>query len=200
MEFQYRRLKNNFKKSHGFNWDCDKNKFYDIYRKALQKTIAGSRCMSVIELAKNIAQQAHARQLDKAGQPYIAHIERVVDNLLRRWPDSNEGEIAAAWLHDIIEDTNWNKDFLLQAGISVTTVGYVIELTRPEGITYLDWIRHLAESGSLSAVKVKLADNEDNSNPARVVMIPGGDQMAKKRYRPAQEYLIERLYSHSFKL
>jgi hypothetical protein len=40
--------------------------------------------------AEPIARQAHAVQVDRAGAPYIGHIERVVANLVRRWPAATE--------------------------------------------------------------------------------------------------------------
>lgn len=143
--------------------------------------------------AESIARHAHADQVDKAGKPYIEHIERVVENLMRRWPDATEDEIAAAWLHDVIEDTEWDADLLRNAGISPGAVSIIQEVSRPAGSTYKAWIQRLAALGSASAVKVKLADNEDNSSPERVASIPDGGSMLIKRYRPARDMLEGRL-------
>ena len=44
--------------------------------------------------AESLARRAHAGQLDKAGQPYVGHLERVVANLLRRWPDALRAALA----------------------------------------------------------------------------------------------------------
>lgn len=144
-------------------------------------------------IAEHIARQAHKDQVDRAGKPYIEHVERTVANLLRRWPGATDDEIATAWLHDVIEDTPWTAVRLREAGISPTAVAFVEEVTRPENVTYLTWIRNLAASGSLSAVKVKIADNEDNSAADRVAAIPEGQSLLEKRYRPARAMLEARL-------
>lgn len=125
-------------------------------------------------LPSRLAHHAHATQRDRAGKPYVERLARVVANLIRRWPDATEDEIAAAWLHDIIEDTAWDATMLRTAGISPGAVAIVKEVTRPEGSTYLAWIQTLAALGSISAVRVRLANNEDNSSPERVAAIAGG--------------------------
>ena len=145
-------------------------------------------------IAERIAREAHKDQLDRAGKAYIGHVERVVANLLRRWPDATEDEIAAAWLHDVLEDHHdkWSADRLIMAGVSAGAVAIVEELTRPE-MTYLEWIRKLASDGSLSAVKVKIVDNEENSSPERVAAIPEGESLLNNRHRPARVILETRL-------
>ena len=47
-------------------------------------------------------------------------------------------------------------------------IAAVVLLSRSEGVTYADWIRWIAASGNRMAIRVKIADNEDNSDPARV--------------------------------
>ena len=144
------------------------------------------------EIAEDIARTAHAGQVDKAGQPYIGHVERVVANLLRRWPDATDDEVAAAWLHDVIEDTRWNAQALLEAGVSLFATAIVVEVSRLLPLVpYLSWIEQLAGHGSHSAIRVKLADNEDNSAPWRVALIPDGEAKLTRRYKPARA-LLER--------
>jgi hypothetical protein len=71
-------------------------------------------------------------------------------------------------------------------GVSAAAVAIVQELTRPTGIGYLDWIADMARSGSLSAVRVKLANNEDNRDPERVALLPAAADLARKHYEPAR--------------
>lgn len=54
--------------------------------------------------AQALAAKAHRHQVDKGGAPYIEHLERVADRLVRRWPDATPAQIQIALLHDIIED------------------------------------------------------------------------------------------------
>lgn len=144
-------------------------------------------------LAERLARHAHQDHTDRADKPYIGHIERVVANLLRRWPDASEDEISAAWLHDAIEDTGWDGPAMLLAGIPASVVAIVQEVTRPPGSAYLAWIQSLAALGSLSAVKIKLADNEDNSSPDRVAAIADGPGLVTRRYLPARAFLEARI-------
>ena len=142
--------------------------------------------LAAVEIAERIARRAHAHQVDKAGQPYVGHLERVVRNLVRRWSDVTADELSAAWLHDVMEDTEWDADMLRRAGIPASTIQIVEELTRPPRFAYQAWIHSLAALGSRSALRVKLADNEDNSDPDRVAAVPDGQAMLEARYRPAR--------------
>jgi (p)ppGpp synthase/HD superfamily hydrolase len=140
-------------------------------------------------VAQQLAERYHAGQIDKAGAPYIQHLTRVAANLLRRWPDATSDEIDAAWLHDALEDTTATRADLLAAGISERTIAIVELVTKPDGIDYLRWIHALAAAGDLSAIRVKLADNEDNQNPARVASLPGAAERVAHRYEPARQIL-----------
>lgn len=131
----------------------------------------------------------HDGQLDKAGKPYISHPERVAAILVDRWPDATTAEMQAAWLHDVLEDTEASEAILLNAGISAEAVEIVKMLTRPPGPTYREWISSLAESGHRGAIRVKLADNADNSDPARVAALGDAADMVRKRYVPAKAVL-----------
>ncbi len=57
--------------------------------------------LSVSEV-ESIAREAHARQTDKAGRPYVEHLAAVAEGVRVRGGD--DGQIAAAWLHDAVED------------------------------------------------------------------------------------------------
>ncbi len=60
--------------------------------------------MLIVEMARDFAAQAHAGQIRKgAGQePYVVHLEEVAALTARFGAD--ERVIAAAWLHDTVED------------------------------------------------------------------------------------------------
>ena len=53
------------------------------------------------EKAEVLARCLHHGQKDKAGKPYIEHLEFVVEHL----DDSTDEMRAVAWLHDSVEDT-----------------------------------------------------------------------------------------------
>jgi hypothetical protein len=149
-------------------------------------------CVMTI-LAQEIAARAHAGQTDKAGKPYIEHCRRVAERLVADWPASTEDEIAAAWLHDVMEDTKVEFNELRSLGVSEWTMYLVYSLSRPDGMPYLDWIRRMAEDCEQAVIRVKLADNADNSDPARVAMVQDGERMVRERYAPARKILLSAL-------
>lgn len=123
---------------------------------------------------------AHAGQFDKGGRPYWEH---PVSVMYRLPADATDEEKQVALLHDVLEDTDITTSDLLAAGYSIAVVTNVNRLTRkPNGPDYLDWIRSIAASGNRAAIRVKIADNEDNSDPARCDYLNDIDKERTKRY------------------
>jgi len=120
---------------------------------------------SQIRIAKAIAVIAHRGQVDKAGAPYITHPQRVTT--LIQTPRNSE--IAAAWLHDVLEDTDLTRDDLHAAGINWTTIAIVEKLTRTQGQPPEDYYENIRDS--YSARRIKLADIADNTNPNRLALL-----------------------------
>ena len=114
-----------------------------------------------------LAERAHHGQVDKADRPYIQH-PRTVARILA---DQGHGDHAlmAGLLHDIVEDTDVTLDDLRQRGYPGEVVRAVDAVTRREGESYMDLICRAAADplGRL----VKLADNETNSDPARLALL-----------------------------
>lgn len=135
---------------------------------------------------RDLAAALHAAQVDKAGRPYIEHLERVARNLKNRWPDASLDEISAAWLHDALEDTDATEESLLGDGVTPEAIRIIRAVTRPEGSVYLAWIGELAAGGDRSVLRVKLADNQDKRDPARVAALPGAAELVAMRYEPAR--------------
>jgi (p)ppGpp synthase/HD superfamily hydrolase len=138
--------------------------------------------MSLVS-ALRIASICHHGVNDKGGFPFIGHPLRVMATVARLgFP---EYVLEAAILHDVVEDTNFTKEELLESGISFDTVALVDLMTRPEGMTYADYIQRIKESESY-AIDIKLADIADNLDPARAV--EGSDKL-RPRYLAAIEVL-----------
>ena len=98
--------------------------------------------------------------VDKAGQPYILHLVRV---MLRQHDDPSR---QAAVLHDLVEDTAVTLDELSELGFSELVVSAVDALTHRENESYLDYVLRVANC--TVARRVKLADLEDNYRLDRV--------------------------------
>lgn len=86
--------------------------------------------MNLVERAKEFAQKAHASQVRKyTGEPYFRHLEEVAAYVT--WAGGSQEMIAAAYLHDTIEDTETSFiDLTTEFGHSVTQL--VWELTDQE--------------------------------------------------------------------
>jgi hypothetical protein len=126
-----------------------------------------------VAAAKAIATIAHRFQRDKIGTPYIEHPRRVAARL------SEPEQVAAAWLHDVIEDCAITVEDLAAAGISNEVINAVVLLTRTddnEGGGYYEGIRE-----NPIALAVKLADIADNTDPERTARLePEVRQLAGK--------------------
>ena len=114
----------------------------------------------LVATARSLATEHHAGQVDKAGEPYLGHIERVANRVSHLAPEV----VAAAFLHDVLEDTAATQAELAAAGIPATVIESVVLLTKTGGPldAYYARIRE-----NPAALAVKLADIADNSDPAR---------------------------------
>jgi (p)ppGpp synthase/HD superfamily hydrolase len=117
----------------------------------------------VERLAEQIARQAHDGVTDDAGRPYIEHPTRVAARL-------TDPELrAAAWLHDVVEDTDWTADRLLEAGVPHRVVDAVIAVTRHPGQE--DDVYYAQVAASSDGTAVKQADIADNTDPNRLALL-----------------------------
>ncbi len=138
------------------------------------------------------ARDLHRGQVDQFGQPYHSHLERVLAHLQRLFPEAGEAVQRAALLHGSVEEKRTTLQALLQAGYSPEIVRMVEWNTRPRGPgapAYLDWIRDLADHAPLGAVMIKIADNEDNSDPERIARLPEEQRDVGEAYANARRIL-----------
>ena len=142
----------------------------------------------IIEDAITFAAQAHQDQLDKLGEPYIFHPLRVM--LLVKEAGGTEVEIAAAALHDVVEDTDTAVEEL-SALFNPEVASLVDALSRRDGEDYVEYVQRCVAVGP-SAIKLKQADLTDNSNPERLARLPAEQrEELQKKYQSGFE-VIER--------
>jgi (p)ppGpp synthase/HD superfamily hydrolase len=103
---------------------------------------------------------------DKGGQPYIDHLLRVADKVNKLYPTETH-LYRAALLHDVLEDIkDFNPDDLLTF-VEPPVIELVKILTRnPEIESYQDYIIRISKN--TDAIKIKLADLEDNMDLTRL--------------------------------
>ena len=138
--------------------------------------------MSTLDRAIEIATQAHAGQVDKAGQPYIAHPLRVMQSM------STDAEKIAAVLHDVVEDTPVTLDQLRGDGFSEEVLAAVDALTKRPGESRMDAAVR-AKANSI-ARQVKLADNLDNQDMTRIDKPTAKDLERIEEYRRVRAFLL----------
>ena len=139
--------------------------------------------MNIIEKSLSIALRAYSGKLDKAGCEYIKHPLRIMAKM------KTDTEMSVALLHDVIEDSDITADELLSEGISSEIVEALICLTKIETESYQDFIGRV-KSNAL-AVRVKIADIEDNINVLRLKSLSDIDLDRVKKYHAAWMYLTE---------
>jgi (p)ppGpp synthase/HD superfamily hydrolase len=135
----------------------------------------------IVARAEAIARAAHDGQVDKAGRPYAEHPARVA---ARCAPD--EEAMAAAWLHDVLEDTDVSAAQLLAHGIPEVVIAAVEALTRAENEQGDDYYARVAANPL--ALKVKRADLADNSDPGRLAALALQDRALAERLRAKYEH------------
>lgn len=140
--------------------------------------------MQLIESAYELAHKAHAPQVRKSGEPYIIHpitVARIVCEELRLGANS----IAAALLHDVVEDTDYTvEDIREQFGDDVAFL--VKAVTKEKKSDYemskqLDNFRQMLDSihYDIRALLIKLSDRLHNMRtlssmkPAKQMKIAG---------------------------
>ena len=141
-----------------------------------------------IAAAQNVARMKHKHQIDKAGTPYIEHVESVARNV----EDSHhptETAIIAAWLHDTVEDTPFTIDEIRdEFGANVAEVIHL--LTRKKGQSPQEYYAGI--KANTDALTVKLADIRDNTHPARLSRLP---QELQDRLKAKYSFAIQQLAS-----
>jgi len=126
--------------------------------------VNGMNC-SPWQEAASFAARMHAGQLRHDGQtPYFAHPVRVAMTLRDLFGCDDEDAIAAALLHDVIEDTGADYDDLLER-FGVVVADAVAEMTKDmrlrEDIREPAYDKGLLEGGWRGRL-IKLADVHDN--------------------------------------
>ena len=133
------------------------------------------------EKAYEIAKKAHLGQIDKAGEDYIKHPEKVASFV------KTDEEKAVAYLHDVIEDTELTLEDLHEYEFSKEVIEAVDIITKKKGEDYQSYLNSVKKNKLARAVK--LADLRHNSDLTRLTKVTEKDIKRKEKYQKAIDFL-----------
>ncbi|MGX7089057.1 HD domain-containing protein [Gemella morbillorum] len=133
------------------------------------------------EKAYEIAKRAHLGQVDKAGEDYIKHPQKVASFV------KSDEEKAVAYLHDVIEDTELTLEDLHEYEFSKEVIEAVDIITKKKGEDYQSYLNSVKKNKLARAVK--LADLRHNSDLTRLTKVTEKDIERKEKYQKAIDFL-----------
>lgn len=131
--------------------------------------------------ALNLCYRAHAGQVDKGGMPYVFHPVHLAEQM------DDELSTVVALLHDVVEDTEYTFEDLLEMGFAEEAVEALKLLTHDKAVAYQDYVQNL--SGNPIARKVKMADLTHNLDTSRQFGDPSMYKGGKSKYQKALRFL-----------
>lgn len=116
--------------------------------------------MGKVLKAVELAEKAHAGQMDKDGLPHLAHVKRVAASELL----STERQMIIATLHDVVEDSGDEYIDEIRKEFGIDIMWAVLVLTRMvrDGQSYSMYIHGVLASMDHDLILVKMADLADN--------------------------------------
>ncbi|MHC3816667.1 HD domain-containing protein [Streptomyces sp. DT9] len=116
---------------------------------------------------ERIARAAHEGQRDKAGRPYAEHLAAVAEGVRAR--GGSDEQIAAAWLHDAVEDDALSERWLAGAALPQRVKDMVLAVSKREDEELSAYARRiLATPGALL---IKESDLAHNADPVRLAVL-----------------------------
>ena len=111
---------------------------------------------SDIDKAVELASKAHAADYDLDGNPTILH------PLAVGMMGATDTERIVGFLHDVVEDTKYTFDDLIEEGFSEEVISTLRLLTHDKQTPYMEYIERICKSGNRTALNVKLNDLRHN--------------------------------------
>jgi (p)ppGpp synthase/HD superfamily hydrolase len=140
--------------------------------------------------AIEIAINAHKGQKDRYGKTYILHPIRVLMRV-----NSLTDKIVAI-LHDVVEDSDWTVGQLDQEGFPKEIIDAIDAISRRKEEEYMDYIERVQRNEI--AMRVKLADLEDNIDVHRINSVNNKESERLHRYMTAYNILSEKIKKPDF--
>lgn len=133
--------------------------------------------------ALKLCYEAHRGQTDKSGLPYVFHPFHLAEQM------TDEESVAAALLHDVVEDTDYSFADLENMGFGGRVLEALRLLTHEKGVPYPEYVKRLKSNPVARAVKI--ADLRHNSDLSRLEAPSEEDLRRREKYQDALKLLEE---------
>ena len=111
---------------------------------------------SDIDKAIELASKAHAADYDLDGNPTILH------PLAVGMMGTTDTERIVGFLHDVVEDTKYTFEDLVEEGFSQEVISTLRLLTHDKHTPYMEYVENICKSGNKAAIRVKMNDLKHN--------------------------------------
>lgn len=134
--------------------------------------------------AMEICFEAHKKQVDKSGIPYVFHPIHLAEQM------TTEETTIVALLHDVVEDSDITFEYLENEGFDKAVIDAIKLLThKDKSVKYKDYVKKIKTNPIAKAVK--LADLAHNSDITRLDVVTEKDLKRRQKYLEAIEILNE---------
>ena len=121
--------------------------------------------------------EVHKEQKDKTGLPYVFHPFHLAEQM------DDEISTVVALLHDVVEDSSYTFEDLINLGFPGEVINALTYLTHDMNVDYLDYVTKIKENRI--AMKVKIADLKHNSDMTRLDNPTAFDYQRAEKYKKA---------------
>ena len=125
--------------------------------------------------------EAHKNQVDKTGLPYVFHPFHLAEQM------KDEYSTVCALLHDVVEDTEYTFEDLINMGFPNEVIEALKLLTHADDVPYMDYVKALSVNPIAKAVKI--ADLTHNSDTSRLDFVDEWALKREEKYKKALEFL-----------
>ena len=135
------------------------------------------------KMALKLCFEAHKEQVDKSGMPYVFHPFHLAEQM------NTEETTIVALLHDLVEDTDYTIEELVDMGFDKSITDAIALMTHADNVAYMDYVRAIKDNPL--AKTVKLADLKHNSDLTRLEIVDEKALSRREKYLKAIAILEE---------
>ena len=135
------------------------------------------------KMALKLCFKAHKEQVDKSGMPYVFHPFHLAEQM------NTEETTIVALLHDLVEDTDYTIEDLVDMGFDKSITDAIALMTHADNVAYMDYVRAIRDNPI--AKTVKLADLKHNSDLTRLETVDEKALSRREKYLKAIAILQE---------